>query len=54
MSRRLPLPLRQLRLGFGIRHVGNLSGCEADVRMQMQGNVQENPGLLSIMYDYEA
>lgn len=49
MSRRLPLPLRQFRLGCGIGHVGDLPGRETDVWMQVQGNIQESKGLLSVI-----
>lgn len=53
MSRGLPLPLRQFGLGCGIRHVGNLPGCETDFWMQVQGNVQEDSGLFSIGSDVD-
>ena len=45
MSGRLPLSLRQFCLGCGIGHVGDLPGHEADNWMQMQGNIQKNPGM---------
>lgn len=42
MSRRLPISLRQLCLGCGIRNVGDIPGCEADNLVQMQGDIQKN------------
>ena len=36
-------------MGCGIRHVGNIPGRETDIWMQMQGNIQENQGLFSVI-----
>ncbi len=50
MSRRLSLPLRQFCLGCRIGYVGDIPCHEKDIWMQMQGNMQENPGLFSVMH----
>lgn len=47
-DRRCDIPLSSLSPLCG-GHVGHLPGGKTDIGMQVQGNVQENPGALPIM-----